>query len=260
MNAVPLLAVEELTVRFGGVVALDGLALEVRRHEILGLIGPNGSGKTTFFNAVTGLVRPEAGRVLFEGEEITGRSPQEVYRRGIARTFQRPRLYLELPVFDNIALGAWKRVDAGLAGTLLRRRRLAREVRGVREDMDGLLALFAPALRERLWEPVGRLPMIDRRRIEICRALVGRPCLLLLDEPSAGMTEEETRELMDDLLAARERFGDLAVVLVEHEMAVIERVTDRCVVLDYGRKIAEGDYRTVARDPQVRAAYLGTDD
>lgn len=254
-----LLEVRGLTVRFGGVVALDGPDLDVRRRELLGLIGPNGSGKTTLFNAVTGLVRPDGGRVTFAGADITGRPPQEVYRRGIARTFQRSRLYLDLPVFDNVALGAWKRVDAGLLTTLLRRHRLAGEVRARLAEARELLALFSPGLVERLWEPVARLPMIERRRIEICRALMSRPRLLLLDEPSAGMTEEEMRQLMDDLLVARERLGDLAIVLVEHEMGVIERVTERCVVLDYGRKIAEGDYRTVARDPAVRAAYLGAD-
>ncbi len=259
MSGMALLEVRDLTVRFGGVVALDGLVLEVRPREILGLIGPNGSGKTTFFNAVTGLVRPHAGTVRFDGVDVTGRPPQEIYRRGVARTFQRSRLYLDLPVFDNVALGAWKRVDAGVLGALVRRRRLAAQVAQVLEEVCELLALFSPALPRRIHEPVGRLPMIERRRIEICRALIGHPRLLRLDEPSAGRTEEETRELMDDLLAARERFGDLAIVLVEHEMGVIERVTDRCAVLDYGRKIAEGDYRTVARDPQVRAAYLGTD-
>ncbi len=254
-----LLEVRGLTVRFGGVVALDGLELDVRPREILGLIGPNGSGKTTCFNVITGLLRPDAGRVVFAGDDITGRGPQEVYRRGIARTFQRSRLYLELSVFDNVALGNWKRLDSGFLTTLLRRRRLARQFTATLEETRALLEVFAPPLIDRLWEPVARLPMIDRRRIEICRALVGRPRLLLLDEPSAGMTEEEMRELMDDLLVVRERYGDLAIVLIEHEMGVIERVTDRCVVLNYGRKIAEGDYRSVARDPEVRSAYLGTD-
>lgn len=257
MSVAPLLAVRELTRRFGGVVALDRLSFELEAGRILGLIGPNGSGKTTFFNVLTGVYPPDAGEILFEGAPVTNLAPQDVYGRGITRTFQRSRLCLSLTVFDNIALGNHKRLEHGLWFNLVRRGALRREFEEAFEAARDLVAVFDRPLSLRLLEPVAGIPMIDRRRIEICRALVSRPRLLLLDEPSAGMTHDETRRLMDDLLEVRERFGDLAIVLIEHEMSVIERATDRCVVLNYGKKLAEGTYAEVAADGAVRQAYLG---
>jgi len=210
MSGEPLLSVRGLTRRFGGVVALDGLSFDLEPGRILGLIGPNGSGKTTFFNVLTGIYPAHAGELWFAGKPATNLAPQAVYEMGITRTFQRSRLCLPLTVFDNIALGSHGRLDHGLWFNLARR-----------------------------------------------RALVSRPRLLLLDEPSAGMTHDETRRLMDEILEVRGRFGDLTIVLIEHEMSVIERATDRCVVLNYGKKLSEGTYAEVAADPLVRQAYLG---
>jgi branched-chain amino acid transport system ATP-binding protein len=252
-----LLEARGLVRRFGGVVALDGLDLSVAPNEILGLIGPNGSGKTTFFNVVTGIYGADAGSVTFDGADITKAPSRVVYQSGISRTFQRSRLSLPLSIFDNIMIGNHKRLNQGLWFNLARRGAFKREFEENYRASRGLVEVFEPALADRLFEPVAGLPMIDRRRIEICRALISEPKLLLLDEPSAGMTHDETAELMNDILLVRERNKQLTIIIVEHEMGVIERITDRCVVLNFGRKIAEGPYREVAADAQVQEAYLG---
>lgn len=253
-----LLETSALSKRFGGVVALDGLDMAVAANEIVGLIGPNGSGKTTFFNVITGIYPADGGRVRFDGADITNAASRMVYRVGISRTFQRSRLSLPLSIFDNIMVGDHKRLNQGLWFNLMRRRAFKREFEDVFGRARALIEVFEPALADRMFEPVAGLPMIDRRRIEICRALISEPKLLLLDEPSAGMTHDETTELMNDIFLVRERNRNLTIVIVEHEMGVIERITDRCIVLNFGRKIAEGRYRDVAADAQVQEAYLGT--
>jgi len=252
-----LLEARGLTKTFGGVVALDQLDLAVERNEILGLIGPNGSGKTTFFNVVTGIYNADLGEITFDGAPITRASPQTVYHAGISRTFQRSRLSLPLSIFDNIMVGNHKRLTQGIWFNLARRKDFKREFDAAYEAARALVEVFEPQLAGRLFEPVAGLPMIDRRRIEICRALISQPKLLLLDEPSAGMTHEETKALMDDILQVRNTNKDLTIVIVEHEMGVIERITNRCVVLNFGKKIAEGPYRQIAADRFVQEAYLG---
>ena len=253
----PLLEARSLTRRFGGVVALGQFDLEVAPNEILGLIGPNGSGKTTFFNVVTGIYRAEAGTLAFEGADITRASPRAIYHAGISRTFQRSRLALPLSVFDNIMIGNHKRLNQGLWFNLMKRNAFKREFEASYRAARALIEVFEPWLAERMFEPVAGMTMIDRRRIEICRALISQPKLLLLDEPSAGMTHDETTTLMDEILQVRAHNPNLTIIIVEHEMGVIERITDRCVVLNFGLKIAEGPYRQVAADPQVQEAYLG---
>lgn len=252
-----LLEVSGLSVRFGGVRALDGLDLHLDEGETLGLIGPNGSGKTTSFNTITGFVLPAAGTVRFAGEDITAQPPRHVARRGIARTFQRLRLLTELSVFDNLMVGQHLTFDHGIWANLLGRGRLRTAIARQTDEVRTLLRHFSPTLPDRLHEPVSALTMIDRRRVEVCRALARSPRLLLLDEPSAGMTPDETAELMRDLQNVKAARPELAVILIEHDMAVIESVSARCVVLDYGRKIADGSYTEVTRDPAVRRAYLG---
>lgn len=262
MSAI-LLKVHDLTMRFGGVTALNKLNLAVRKDEVLGLIGPNGSGKTTFFNVVTGIYSPSAGLVDFDGRETTRYTAQEVCRAGITRTFQRSRLCLPLTVFDNIVIGNYQNLDHRLFFNLFRRDALKRQYQKNLDEAQRLLATFNDQLVDRLFDPVSALTMIDRRRIEICRALISRPRLLLLDEPSAGMTHDETHELMTDLLLVRERLREagnsVTIIIIEHEMNVIDRVTDRCIVLNYGEKIAEGTYAQIAADPEVQRAYLGSD-
>ena len=257
MSAASLIEVEDLTMRFGGLTALDQLNMSVRQGEILGLLGPNGSGKTTFFNVLTGLYKATSGRIRYGGEDVIGRTPQAIYRSGVARTFQRSRLSLSLTVFDNILIGDYQHIQHGLVFNLLRRKAFRAEYEAYVEKVRALLEIFSPPLVARLFEPVETFTMIDRRRIEVCRALMSQPRLLLLDEPSAGMTHDETDELMQDILQVRGKMNNLAVVLIEHEMNVIERVTERCVVLNYGKKIAEGTYAQITADPDVQAAYLG---
>jgi branched-chain amino acid transport system ATP-binding protein len=252
-----LLACQGLTCRFGGLVALDAVDFHVEECEIVGLIGPNGSGKTTLFNVVTGIYGADEGSVTFAGSDMTGAAPQAVYRAGVTRTFQRSRMCLPLSVFDNIMVGNHKRLNHSLVFNLLRRRAFAAEFARSFEEACELVTVFNPELAWRIDEPAASLPMIDRRRVEICRALISRPRLVLLDEPSAGMTHEETRQLMDDILIVRGRIPGLTIVIIEHEMGVIERITDRCVVLNYGRKIKEGTFAEVAADRQVQEAYLG---
>lgn len=252
-----ILSCSGLTVRFGGLLALNELDVTIRRGEVVGLIGPNGSGKTTFFNTISGVYAPTAGHVAFEGHDATGLPALELSARGLARTFQRARLCLPLAVFDNVALGAHGRLNGGLWHNLVRRSAFRTELNALIGEVRDLLAVFDPSLADKIFEPASNLGMIDRRRVEICRALLGRPSLLLLDEPSAGMTHDETNQLMDEILAIRPRFGDPTVIIVEHEMGLIERVTDHCIVLNYGKKICEGRYGEVAADPVVREAYLG---
>ncbi len=254
-----LLSITKLGKNFGGVTALTDLDLDVPQNRIMGLIGPNGSGKTTFFNVVTGIYPTSSGKVVFEGKDITDFSPQKVYRAGVARTFQRSRLLLPLSIMDNIALGDHNKLNNGLFFNLFRRRALASEYREILDKSRELITIFDPDLADRIFEPVVNLPMIARRRIEICRALISSPKLLLLDEPSAGMTHEETFRLIDDILEIKDRIEALTIIIIEHEMTVMERITDHCAVLNFGRKICEGTYEEVASDPEVQEAYLGVD-
>lgn len=257
MTAPALLESRGLTVRFGGLLALNALDIDVRHGEVLGLIGPNGSGKTTFLNVISGVYSASAGSIRLDGADITTASAQHLSASGLARTFQRSRLCLPLSVFDNIVLGAQKRLNSGLWHNLIQRKALAAEVEAIAAEARELLYVFNPTLADKLYDPAISLGMIDRRRVEICRALIGKPKLVLLDEPSAGMTHDETEQVVDEILGIRKSLGGLTIIIVEHEMGLIERVTDRCVVLNYGKKICEGKFRDVASDPVVREAYLG---
>jgi branched-chain amino acid transport system ATP-binding protein len=254
-----LLKIDGLGKNFGGVKALNDLHLEVERNQVMGLIGPNGSGKTTFFNVITGIYPTSAGQVFLEGKDITNASPQKVYRAGVARTFQRSRLLLPLSILDNITLGDHSRVNNGLFFNLFKRKALARQFHNSLEKARELITTFDPDLANRIFEPVENLPMISRRRIEICRALICRPKLLLLDEPSAGMTHDETFSLIDDILEIKKKIQDLTIIIIEHEMTVMERITDHCAVLNFGELICEGTYEKVSSDPLVQEAYLGVD-
>ena len=258
LNTKPkLLEAQNLTMRFGGVTALDSLNLHVNEGEVLGLLGPNGSGKTTFFNVITGLYRASSGQVYFRGEGLTDASSQQVYLNAITRTFQRSRLSLPLTVFDNIAIGDNRRLNTGLLFNLFTRKAFKAEYDRVVNQVDSLLKTFNPRLAGKIFEPVASLPMIDRRRIEICRALISEPDLLLLDEPSAGMTHDETAEVMDDILQVRSKIKPFTIILIEHEMSLIQRMTERCIVLNYGKKIAEGTYEEIVTNREVQVAYLG---
>lgn len=252
-----LLECTGLTMRFGGLVALNALDLYADSGEAVGLVGPNGSGKTTFFNVITGLYRASEGRVLLDGRDITGASPQDVCRAGITRTFQRSRLCLELTVFDNIMVGNHTRLNLGCLHNILHRKAFLSEYAAAREEAAEKLEALNPGLGAKLDHPVSELSMLDRRRVEIVRALMPKPRLLLLDEPSAGMTLDETQSLMDEIISMNTGGDKPAIILIEHEMNVIRRVCQRVVVLNFGSKLCEGTYDEVTKDPTVAEAYLG---
>jgi ABC-type branched-subunit amino acid transport system ATPase component len=254
---VALLETAGLTKDFGGLRAVHDLALRIEEGEIVGLIGPNGSGKTTVFNLVTGLYRPTGGRIGFDGDrrELGGLSPHRITALGIARTFQNQRLFNHMTVLENVLVGMHCRTRAGIAGILLglpgpRAERRRAEARGAE-----LLSLFGERLRPRGDRPAWTLSYANRRRLEIARALATEPRLLLLDEPAAGMNPTETRELMRDIEKIRTR--GVTVLLIEHDMTVIRGVCDRVVALDHGTKIAEGPFDEVRQSPAVLEAYLG---
>jgi ABC-type branched-subunit amino acid transport system ATPase component len=244
-----------LTVRFGGLEALAGVDVAVAPGETVGVIGPNGSGKTTLFNAISGLYRAAAGEIHLEGRSLTDLEPHAIARLGVARTFQASRLCLGLSVFDNVLVGMHARRRTGLVDAVLRRHRFRAEARAGIAEASRLLALFSPGLVDRGFDRVGQLPQIDRRRVEICRALALRPRLLLLDEPSMGLAPvlvEQIFETIQDI----NRQGT-PILLVEQNAAVALTVAHRGYVLETGSVVLEGPARTLAADAGVRAAYLG---
>ncbi|HEY8487418.1 MAG TPA: ABC transporter ATP-binding protein [Limnochordales bacterium] len=253
-----LLHVDRVSVQFGGLVALDRVELAVEPGEVVGVIGPNGSGKTTLFNVVTGIYRASSGRVVVAGHDVTRAHPDAIARLGVARTFQRIRLLERLTALDNLLVGYYGRSAVGWL-ELLRAGRVRRQLQRFVEQARELVTLFSPELAQQLDRPVAELPHIDRRRLEICRAMAGRPRLLLLDEPTAGMSPEETRQMVHDIQKAAASLPGLAIVIIEHDLSVIQGAAQRVVCLNYGRKIAEGSFEQVVRSEAVRVAYLGSD-
>jgi branched-chain amino acid transport system ATP-binding protein len=250
----PLLSVRGLTKRFGGLLAVDGFSLDLRPGQIVGLIGPNGAGKTTVFNLITGMDRPDAGQVIFEGRDITGRAAHRIAHLGVARTFQNIRLAGQLSVLDNVKIACHKHLDYGFLDAVLRLPKYRRTERDAEAKALALLDRFG--LADQAHEEADSLPYGKRRNLEIARALATEGRLLLLDEPAAGLNGRETADLVALIRRIRDELG-VTILLIEHDMKMVMSLCEHVVVLDYGKAIAEGEPDHIRKDPMVIEAYLG---
>jgi branched-chain amino acid transport system ATP-binding protein len=254
----PLLELDGISKRFGGLTCIDGLDLHVDEREIVSVIGPNGAGKTTLFNLVTGVYEPDSGDIRFEGETLLGLDPHEITARGIARTFQTLRLFLNMTVKENVMAAAYSHTHAGIFRSILRTPGMRREEREIERLAEERLSFFGQRLMGYRWnQPAYSLSYANRRRLEIARATAALPRLLLLDEPAAGMNPVETHEITELIARLRDEAG-YTILVIEHDMHVVEGISDRVIALDHGIKISEGTFNHVATDPRVVEAYLGT--
>ena len=252
-----LLEIHGLKKAFGGVQALGGIDFHIDEGEIVSVIGPNGAGKTSFFNVISGMYSPDEGHIIFDGDNLTHHLPNEITQRGIARTFQNVRLFPNLTVLENVMVGQHCRTKEGMWGTILQTKKQRAEEKMIEEKAKEVLSFFGTRLAGyRFDQPAFALSYANRRRLEIARAMATEPRLLLLDEPTAGMNPKETIELTSQIGDLRDKRG-LTVVIISHEMKVVENVSNRVVVLDHGVKIAEGHYDDVSTNEDVIEAYLG---
>src|SRR5882724_3366453 len=253
-----LLELEGISKSFGGLNVIQELDLHVDQGEIVSVIGPNGAGKTTLFNLVTGVYQLDGGDIRFEGQSVVGLQPHEIVERGIARTFQTLRLFLNMTVKENVMAAAYSHTSAGIFRSMLRTRGMRREEREIERLAEERLSFFGERLMGYRWnQPAYSLSYANRRRLEIARATATKPRLLLLDEPAAGMNPVETHEITELISKLRAEAG-YTILVIEHDMHVVEGISDRVVALDHGIKISEGTFDHVATDPRVVEAYLGT--
>jgi branched-chain amino acid transport system ATP-binding protein len=252
-----LLELRGVSLAFGGLQVVTNLNLHVSEGEIVSVIGPNGAGKTTLFNLITGIYAPDEGDILFDGRSIVGMQPHEITRRGVSRTFQTLRLFLNMSVKENVMAAAYGHTRAGVFRSMLRTPGMRREERAIETLAEERLAFFGERLMGYRWDqPAYSLSYANRRRLEIARATAARPRLLLLDEPAAGMNPSETHEITE-LIGKLRKQGGYTILVIEHDMHVVEGISDRVVALDHGVKIAEGSFVAVATDARVIEAYLG---
>jgi branched-chain amino acid transport system ATP-binding protein len=253
-----LLELKAVNKSFGGLQCIVDLDMDVRSGEILSVIGPNGAGKTTLFNLITGIYEPDSGDILLEGESLVGLAPHKITNRGVARTFQTLRLFLNMSVKENVMAATYGSTRASIFESILRLPRARREERESDALAQEKLAFFGQRLMGYRWDqPAYSLSYANRRRLEIARATATRPRILLLDEPAAGMNPVETHEITELIAQLREE-GGYTILVIEHDMHVVEGISDRVVALDHGEKIAEGTFEQVATSPRVVEAYLGT--
>ncbi len=253
----PLLETRDLSIRFGGLVAVDRVSLTVGRSEILGIIGPNGAGKSTLLNLISGIYQATEGEILLNGESITGQPAHRIVEKGIARTFQSSRLFNDLTVLDNVLIGMHTQTDTGVLEAVLMPLRARRKLSAAAEKAGALLNAISKDLYARRGTLAGALPQADRRRLEIARALASDPKLIMLDEPSSGMDDRDTDALMEDVRRIMQERAGLSFLIIEHDMRLVSTLPDRVVVIDYGRKIADGLFEDIRRMPDVQEAYLG---
>jgi ABC-type branched-subunit amino acid transport system ATPase component len=254
-----LIELHHVSKHFGGLQVVNDLSFRVESGEIVSLIGPNGAGKTTVLNLMTGLYRPESGDIVFDGESIAGKEMHAITRRGIARTFQSLRLFLNMSVVENVMSAGFARTHANWFQIILRTPGFQREEAQIRQLAEQKLAFFGERLvGYRFDQPAYSLSYANRRRLEIARAMMTEPRLLLLDEPAAGMNPNETAEVTELIGKLRDEL-DLTILLIEHDMSVVGGISDRVIALDHGEKISEGSFDSVASDPAVIEAYLGHD-
>ncbi|HEY2322005.1 MAG TPA: ABC transporter ATP-binding protein [Thermoanaerobaculia bacterium] len=255
MNAdAPLLDASDVTIRFGGLTAVDNFNLQIRPHELVGLIGPNGAGKTTIFNLLTGVYKPTQGAIHINGTPTVHMKANEITALGIARTFQNIRLFKDLTVLENVKIGGHIHYKYSATAAVLHTNRFSATEDAAEEDTLKLLEIFG--LRDRAQVYAKNLPYGDQRRLEIARALAARPRLLLLDEPAAGLNDRETLDLMETIHGIRDRF-DIAILLIEHNMELVMGICERILVLNFGKVIAQGTPAEVRANPTVVEAYLG---